>query len=154
MRLVSILLIFVGTLSAFGTAIACGRGLPVLNTTKSDGTKVGLFITTDQIEATQKWSLDEGEPPLSISAAYQLVDEWAENRYVRYDSVEQRRFSLIHYSCKHVSDRWYYVVDLVPLIDGDEVWGNGNWAAVLMDGTVIGPREYWADKLFKFGSKQ
>lgn len=33
-----------------------------------------------------------------------------------------RELSLKKYGCSLVSDRWYYVVDLNPVIDGNELW--------------------------------
>jgi len=126
-----------------GTAAACGNGkYPVMSTRKDDGKQIGIFIAQDQMERTQAWKPEQGEPPLSVSAAYRAAKEWGRQHYTRYDDVNVREFSLKKYGCSLVSDRWYYLFDLNPVIDGNELWSSGNWAAVLMDGTVIGPREY------------
>lgn len=135
--------VVVGALVFSGAAGACGGGdHPVLSTRKDDGTQIGLFISQSQMERTRAWNPEQGEPPLSVSAAYRAVKEWGRQHYTRYDGVSVREFSLRKYGCSLVSDRWYYVFDLNPVIDGNELWSSGNWAAVLMDGTVIGPREY------------
>jgi hypothetical protein len=48
-------------------AFACGGGeYPVMSTHKEDGTKIGLFLSQIQMEQTQAWSPENGEPPLSI----------------------------------------------------------------------------------------
>lgn len=126
-----------------GTVAACGSGNhPVMSARKDNGTQIGLFISQAQIEQTQAWKPEQGEPPLSVSAAYRTVKEWGRKNYTRYDGVNVRELSLKKYGCSLVSDRWYYVFDLNPVIDGNELWSSGNWAAVLMDGTVIGTREY------------
>ena len=123
---------------------ACGGGdeYPVMSSHKDDGTKIGLFISQAQIEKTQAWSPENGEPPLSVSSAYQIAISWGHQHYTRYDGVKIREISIKKYGCSLVSDRWYYVMDITPVIDGNEVWSGGSWAGVLMDGTVIGPRKY------------
>ena len=82
-----------------------------------------------------------GEPPLSVSQAYKRVQQWAKSEYSRYDSVGVREIAISEFSCSLVEDIWYYRIDLVPVFDGNEIWGGGNFAAVLMDGTVVGPTE-------------
>ena len=130
-------------LFATGPVAACGGGdYPVMSTRKDDGTQIGLFISQAQIDRTQAWKPELEEPPLSVSAAYRAAIDWGRQHYTRYDGVNVRELSLNKYNCSLVSDRWYYVFDLNPVIDGNELWSGGNWAAVLMDGTVIGPREY------------
>ncbi len=115
---------------------------PVMSTVKQDGTQIGLFITQAEIERTQPWKPEHGEPPLSVSAAYRTIKTWGQQRYSRYDDVSVRDISLKRYGCSLVQDRWYYVFELNPIIDDNELWAVGNWAAVLMDGFVIAPREY------------
>lgn len=123
------------------SAIACGEH-PVMSTTKDDGAKVGIFLSSSAVEQTTHWQPDEGEPPLSISDAYRLVKEWAEHEYSRYDTVRIDSITLREYGCSTVRNRWYYLLDIRPVIDGNELFGSGDWAAVLFDRTVIGPREY------------
>lgn len=38
-------------------------------------------------------------------------------------------------------NRWYYTFDFVGTMDGTEVYGGPFTAMVLMDGTIIEPRE-------------
>lgn len=131
------------TFMVSGHVFACGDGeYPVMSTHKEDGTKIGLFISQAQMEQTQTWSPENSEPPLNVSAAYQMAMNWGRQQYTRYDGVKVREISIKKYGCSLVSNRWYYVVDITPVIDGNEVWSGGTWAAVLMDGTVIGPRKY------------
>lgn len=120
--------------------IACGDSA-VLSTTKRDGTKVGLVITSEQIDNGIKWNPEQGEPPLSISQVHRKVQDWAKTEYSRYDRVEIREIALTKLGCSLVEDYWYYRADLIPIFDGNQMWGSGNWAAVLMDGTVIGTTE-------------
>lgn len=126
-----------------GYTLACGDGeYPIISTTLEDGTKIGLFISQEQVEKTKKWNPENGEPPLSVSAAYKAAIAYARKKYTRYDEVKLREVSISRYGCSLVSDRWYYVFDLTPIIDGNTVFIKGAWVAVLMDGTVIGARKY------------
>ena len=123
--------------------LACvGAEYPVMSTSLDNGTKIGLFISQEQIEKTQEWSPENGEPPLSVSAAYQAAISYGRKKYTRYDDVKVREISIKKYGCSLVSNRWYYVIDLTPIIDGNVVFSRGAWVAVLMDGSVIGPRKY------------
>jgi hypothetical protein len=64
---------------------------------------------------------------------------WAKANYTRYDDVKVREISLTKYSCYTSADRWYYTFDLIPMVDGNELFGTGNWVAVLMNGRVVAP---------------
>jgi len=125
----------------FNSAWACGER-PVMSTHKKDGTQIGLFISKEQIKNAPKWTPSNGEPPLSITSAYKIIKKWSKDRYKRYDRVVIKEISIKKHGCSVVKDRWYYVFDINPVIDDNELWGGGNWAAVLMNGTVIGTRKY------------
>ena len=140
---ISIWIIAVFLLLISNPILACGGAeYPVMSTSMDDGTKIGLFILQEQIEKTQEWSPENGEPPLSISAAYQAAISYGRKKYTRYDDVKVREISIKKYGCSLVSNRWYYVIDLTPIIDGNVVFSRGAWVAVLMDSSVIGSRKY------------
>ena len=115
--------------------------LPVLTTERRDGTKVGLFIANDQFANAPDWSPDSGDPPLSFSEAHRLAMEWAKTTYSKYDEVSVREISLTNRFCSSTDKRWYYIFDFTLVFDGNVFLGSGNWTAVLMNGTVIGPRK-------------
>ena len=125
-----------------GISLACNDNYPVMSTRKDNGKEIGLFISLQQIKATQKWSPSSGEPPLSISKAYLIAKEWARNHFTRYDDARVKEITLREYRCSLVSNHWYYFFEINPVIEGNELYGSGNWLAVLMDGTTIGTREY------------
>ena len=96
------------------------------------------MIPHAQIQQTNAWTPESGEPPLSFTKAYSLAKSWAKEHYSRYDDARIKEIALKQYGCSTVKDRWYYEISITPMIDGNELWGGGNWAAILMDGTVIG----------------
>ena len=95
---------------------------------------------------TPKWSPGEGEPPLPISQVVAIATKWAKGKYTRYDSVKIRSIDLDERGCGSLKGHWYYIVNFTPVIDGNAVFGSGNFAAVLMDGTVIGPQVVKGDR--------
>ena len=136
------------TFIIFGSQAAYAFGCearPVFSTAKGDGSAVGLVLSSSQMADTPAWSPTEGEPPLSISEASRIAIEWAEAEYTRYDSVEIFSIDLNRYQCSspdspNLRSRWYYNFSFSPVIDGNRLFGGGNFAAVLMDGTVVGPQ--------------
>ena len=118
----------------------CGEW-PLLSTTMDDGTEIGLFVTDQQVEQTQKWSPQNGAPPLPLTEAIEIAIEWAEKEYSRYDSVKIHSIDLQEIGCSGTKGHWSYIFSFRPVIDGNALWGPGNLAAVLMDGTVIRPTE-------------
>lgn len=129
----------------FIISIACGAAnagcgdRPVLTVQKEDGTTVGVVITTEQQDKTQKWVPGSGDPPLSLSKAIEVALSWAKTNYKRYDGVQLQSINLNSLGCSQTRDKWYYIVHFSPVIDGSALYGSGYFAAVLMDGTVIGP---------------
>jgi len=79
---------------------------------------------------------------LSVSEAYRLLNDWGVHAFDRYDGVAVNSIRLTQYGCSLVSDRRYYVLDFAPVIEGNELRGNENWIAVLMDETIVGPQEF------------
>lgn len=140
--LLVLLALSAGLIGGDAAAFDCSERA-VIRTTRDDGTEIGIKIPSDRIEAAPAWSPGEGEPPLSIPQAIDSVLGWAAGEYTRYDSVAVWRIGLSRYTCglSRGTERWYYVFDLTPMIDGNRVHGSGNFAAVLMNGEVIGPTE-------------
>lgn len=125
-----------------GTAAvhACGE-TPVMSTRLEDGTVIGLYLKDQQLERTPNWQPQKGEPPLSPSQAWDLVSKWGKEKLKRYDRIRIRSINLTRSGCWRSRGRWYYIVHYDPIIDGNSLYGGGNFAAVLMDGTVIGPQK-------------
>ena len=118
---------------------SCGS-TPVVST-EDNGKRIELVLDGAAVAKTPKWSPAKGEPPLSVSKAAAAALAWGKVRYKRYDSVEITELSLKQYSCSRLSEHWYYQVEFTPIMEGNRLFGSGNWAAVLMDGTVVGPIE-------------
>jgi hypothetical protein len=122
----------------FGQEPSCGtQAMATIN--KADGAKLGLFMSPAQMSNSPAWTPETGEPPLAVSKAVQLATEWAKKEYKRFDGVQARAINLGLYPCPTPKDRWYYTVHFTPIMDSVPLLVPGYFAAVLMDGTVIGP---------------
>jgi hypothetical protein len=126
------------TTSALAGGPDCGDH-PVMTAMKDDGTAIGIVISEEQRKRSPTWNIESGEPPLSISKAVAAAKAWGKKTYTRYDDVRIHSVSLSPIGCFSVKDKWYYLVNFSPIIDGNSVYGSGYFAAVLMDGTVVGP---------------
>lgn len=133
-RYLVLILVFLLPVNA---SLACDGALVSAKT--DDGTRIALKVSEEEIRGAPKWKISDGDPPLSITQAYQAAMEWAKEKYKRYDSVKIWSLELKGYNCSTHRDRWLYVVEFQPIIDGNRLFGSGNWAAILMDGKVIGP---------------
>ena len=138
MRAIVLVLVAVASLGAHAQSRECGNH-PVLTTTKEDGRTIGIIISDEQRRKAPNWNIDSGEPPLSISKAVVAAKAWAKKTYTRYDDVQIQSISLSSFGCSSMKDKWYYTVSFTPIIDGNAVFSGGYFAAVLMDGTVVGP---------------
>jgi len=135
--LVAVLLLFAVSPA---TARYCGSHT-VLTTILDDGTEIGLFLTEEQMSRAPRWTPGQGEPPLGISELVDVATAWALQNYTRYDDVRISSVSLNNRSCGSARESWYYVVHFTPIIDGNRLFGGANFAAVLMDGTVVAPKK-------------
>jgi hypothetical protein len=138
-------LLSVATASILLAVTGCSRAEPgcgehaVYGTTDQQGRKVELVLSSAAVEKGPSWSPGESEPPLSISKASRIALEWAKRKYSRYDTVEIREIVLVPYSCSIAQNRWYYRFEFTPVMDGNRMYGVDNFAAVLMDGSVVAP---------------
>ena len=133
--LITLLSIFINT------TYACGKR-PISYTMREDGSKYGLFISEETIKKSKQWAPSMGEPPLSVSSAYNRVITWVKGKYKRYDKVIINEITLKKYRCTGIKNHWYYQMNITPVIEGNELYGLRESTAVLMNGEVIGHKKY------------
>lgn len=132
-------------ISADVLAVGCGK-MPVMSATDPDGGRVELILDSDLIEKTSQWIPERGEPPLSVGKAANIAQKWNEKNYKGADSIEMRDISLRSLGCSSMSNRWYYLIEFLPKVNGAPRFEPGNWVAVLLNGEVIGPTKSIASK--------
>lgn len=132
------MLLVLSASNAVARDYGCGK-IPLISTVKEDGTRIGILASEEQFSKSPTWTPGKGEPPLPISKAVEIAEKWAKNEYKRYDDVKIDSIRLTQFGCMSQKGYWYYTFDFSPVIEGNVLHGSGNFAAVLMDGTVIGP---------------
>jgi hypothetical protein len=131
--------IILGTIASLSATANCQSSRTLMAERKGDGTTLGLVATGDQFAKAPSWKPGNGEPPLSISRVVVVVTAWGKAQFKRYDSFEIRSISLNQSGCTPGQTYWYYLVTFTPVIAGKPAYGNGQFAGVLLDGTVVGP---------------
>lgn len=111
---------------------------PVITTKVHDGTTIGVFISEAQFKRAPTWSPGHRDPPLSIAKVVEISEKWSKTQYQGYESARIQTISLSEFGCFGEAKYWYYTVHFVPVKDGKPSLG-GHFAAVLFDGTLIGP---------------
>ncbi len=112
-----------------------------MSTRGQDGVEIKLILSGSKVFSAPSWSPKSGEPPLPISSVYQTASDWASDNLTKYDSIIIESIALKKYGCPNSNNKeyWYYTIGYSPSIDGQRLWGSGNWLAVLMSGEVIEP---------------
>jgi hypothetical protein len=111
---------------------------PVMTTKLDDGTTMGVLVSDAQFKKAPAWAPGHGDPPLSIAKVVEIAEKWARTHYQGYDSAEIQTVSLSRSGCFDEPRYWYYLVHFVPIKNGKPSMGS-SFAAVLFDGTLIGP---------------
>lgn len=128
------------TLNVIPASAGRCEDFPIYSVQDMDGIKHFIIISSDKVEKTPSWKPGSGEPPLGVSGAISNALAWAKKTYARFDDVLVEDIEIRRYGCAS-ENRWYYVVKFAPVIEGNSIRGIGYFAAVLMDGSVVGPQK-------------
>ncbi len=113
------------------------------------GKHTGYFISRERVAATPEWVFDGITlPPLSLPDAYRIASQWIAQKYPKIDSFRVRSYSVeefVQALARGEPNRWYYSFEFIGSMDGTDVYAGPFTAMVLMDGTVIEPREVKPD---------
>jgi hypothetical protein len=113
----------------------------LLRTMRSDdGTELRVAITRQQAENVPSWDPEEKQVlPLSMEMAIGLARDSIRNRH---SSISEFRVAAIEIDRLHSAfqDRWYYIINFRPVIEGRSLIGGLYASFVLMDGTVVEPQ--------------
>ena len=111
--------------------------MKVMSTTLDSGEERTLVIDSSALERTPKWTPGSGNPPLSVAKATEIALWWSKKHFARFDSAEIKSITLSNPGCFSTSKHWFYVFEFEPVLAGNRMYRPGNWAAVLMDGSII-----------------
>jgi hypothetical protein len=109
---------------------------------ENDGREIGWFVSDAQFLKTPEWKFDgRSEPPLSMPVAYSRAYAWLKKSFPKMSSFRLRSYELSTAGSSRAPNRWYYAFDFFGDVDGSTVTNSKFSVMVLMDGTVIEPRE-------------
>ena len=115
---------------------SCGSH-PFFSMRKDDGTTIGLVASEEDVAKGPAWTPGHSEPPLSPGKAIQLATAWAQSNWKRFDSFRVHTITLQGFGCDTQHEKWLYVVDMAPVVDGNAMFGGAYFVGVLMDGSIL-----------------
>src|SRR5215471_17395527 len=123
-------------------ALSEGRDSEVIlrDMTGADCVRQVFAITEEAASKLPQWSPTKDLPPLSIAKATTLATEWVTKQHPKFDSVELRSIELEKVGWGRYPNRWYYLLQFDPVIEGRKFFGGELLVAITMDGTVVPPR--------------
>jgi hypothetical protein len=105
------------------------------------GTSYTFSISREAAERVPDWQPDRPGPPLSIARAVSLAKRAAQRQRPKFSEFKVSSISLQGMNCSPViPDKWFYVIHLDPVVDGQPMAGEGFWEVVLTDGMVVPPK--------------
>jgi hypothetical protein len=109
---------------------------PIIAIEHLDQHDLVLYIDDQELDHTSAWDPADA-PPLAMSEAVAAVRAWAIKRYAQFDDFELHEIAIKHITSREHHKRWFYLVYLDALKDGQIVRSRHAFAAVLFDGKVI-----------------
>jgi hypothetical protein len=133
------MLAFLGACSAES---ASDHEHPIRTSYSEDGKEIGWYVSDSKFNETPEWKFDgKSSPPLSMPDAYQRAYVWLEESFPKMSSFKLRSYGLSTAGSSRAPNRWYYTFDFFGDLDGSMVTNSKFSVMVLMDGTVVAPRE-------------
>ncbi len=101
-----------------------------------------VFASTEEtVGKTPEWFPEKTDPPLAVSRAIAIAKKAALEDHPKFDDLIVSSVEVRRAGCVRSDNRWFYLVDFSPVIDGQSFSGSEITAAVLMDETVVRPQE-------------
>ncbi|MCW8930606.1 MAG: hypothetical protein OQL19_10245 [Gammaproteobacteria bacterium] len=112
-----------------------------MTTVDENGKEVGIFVDWKKINNTPSWNIENEEPPISVGNAVLIVNKWQKENHSSLENYTIDSFTLHKYHCNKVDDKWVYILNFTPSDYMSRMSATRYMVAVLMDGTVVTPRE-------------
>lgn len=123
-------------------AAAAPLEFPLRSSSTEDGREIGWYVSDSQFMKTPEWKFDgRTDPPLAMPDAYSRAYAWLQNTFPKMSSFRLHSYELSTAGSSRVQNRWYYMFDFFGDMDGSTVSNSKFSVMVLMDGTVVEPRE-------------
>jgi hypothetical protein len=120
------------------SAANCGH-VPVVASTTPDGQRVEVVVDTSKFESAPSWAPGNGDLPLAMNKTVDIALKWQVDHYESSDGLGIYRLALTRFQCSRMNDAWFYLVEYGPTKAWPRTRSTGNWVAILMDGSTVGP---------------
>ena len=140
MRSAPTLVLAVLALTSFAAWGGVCDDVPLVQIPTANGDQIAIYATNEEIERSPEWSPVKGEPPIRVPRAVAIAKEWAKRNFTQYEIMKISGISLRERRCGFIGNRWFYIIDFDPIVNGKILLGTAHFVAVLMDGTSIGPK--------------
>jgi hypothetical protein len=128
-------------LLAISSAYAQNRGEVPLFRANYDGKVSDYSISEIRAEKLPKWDPTQPVIPLPIHSAVAKAQVWVKTLNPKFDSFVPARIGLGCVCYGKFSGLWYYTISLDGIVGGKRMHGPDFGAVVLMDGSIVEPRE-------------
>ncbi len=119
-----------------------GRETTVMIYTGSDGTMLRFAVQESDLASVPTWRPEEGQAaPLDLKFAIALGRDAVRKHHPDVQEFDLSWVTLGRLEPPH-HDVWYYHIRFAPVVGGQALKGGLYIACILMNGTVIEPKEY------------
>jgi hypothetical protein len=105
----------------------------------SNGIRRVVILERDAVSKCPEWQPEKGWPPIPVDKALASARAKLKEQNPKVDDFELQEVALKSFRDSRLPNRWYYVFDFDPVLDGNLLFGSMYYAVVLMDGTALLP---------------
>ena len=107
----------------------------------ADGRNFDYTVKTAALSKVPKWTPEKQNPPLSFPRAVEIAQHAVKADHPEFHELMVWSFRLQHVGALEFQNRWFYVVEMYPMVGGKLSYQTEISVVVLMDGTVVKPTE-------------
>jgi hypothetical protein len=107
----------------------------------ADGKNYDFVVSEIALQKTPEWFPEKQDPPFTIPQAIAAAKKAALADHPKFDDLVTSSVEIRRVGAFRSKNRWFYRVEFNPVIEGQTFFGNDITVVLLMDGTVVKPRE-------------
>ena len=122
-------------------ATRADKTITMVGMTGPNETSIVVATTEARVAALPVWHPEEGQPaPIDLRLVIDLGRDSIRKRHPDVGEFSVRSVKMERFDAPY-GDRWYYLVEFLPVIEGRAMRGGLYYSCVLTDGSVIEPKE-------------
>ena len=116
------------------------REVELFGTQNQDGIKTDFVTTEAAVRNSPAWNPEGDDPPLSVARAIALAKAEFLSIHPKLDDAKLFSIQLMSIGAADVQDRWFYIIEFSPVLDGNTMFGSQAPIVLLMDGKAATAR--------------